>query len=86
MPTYGSRSIASGPGWLRRSGILIDGKTAYALEDNQGQLRYYLISAGPGLNLETFLNRPVDVTGNMVQRSDLSGGGYLSVEQLRLLR
>lgn len=86
VSAFGSRNVTSGPGWLRRTGVTIDGRTAYALEDNQGTLRYYLLSAGPGLNLETFVNRPVDVTGNMVQRTDMSGGGYVAVETLRLLR
>ncbi len=86
VPAFGGRGVTSGPGWLRRTGVTIDGRTAYALEDNQGTLRYYLLSAGPGLNLETFVNRPVDVSGNLVQRPDLSGGGYVSVETLRLLR
>ena len=77
--------MASGPGWLRRTSVLIDGKQAYVLEDNRGQPRYYLL-AQPGLNLETFVNRPVEVFGPLVQRSDVVGGGYLSVGKLHLLR
>ncbi|MFO0809651.1 MAG: hypothetical protein U0746_13585 [Gemmataceae bacterium] len=86
VPGINSRAIVSGPGWLRRTGVVIDGRTAYALEDNQGQLRYYVLSNGPGLNMELFVNGVVDLTGNLVQRSDLSGGGYLLVDKLHLLR
>src|SRR5262249_14058613 len=78
-------TVASGPGWLRRSGVQIDGKPVFVLEDNFGQPRYYLL-AQPGLNLESFVNRPVEVFGTMVQRIDLAGGGYLSVNRLHLLK
>jgi hypothetical protein len=84
-PIADGGTITSGPGWLRRSGVQIDGRTAFVLEDNRGQLRYYLL-AQPGLNLEMFVNRPVEVFGPMVQRSELAGGGYLSVNRLHLLR
>jgi hypothetical protein len=83
--TAAAGTVASGPGWLRRSGVQIDGRPAFVLENNGGQLRYYLL-AQPGLNLELFLNRPVEVFGPMVQRSELAGGGYVSVNRLHLLR
>jgi hypothetical protein len=78
-------SVASGPGWLRSSGIIIDGKRAYALEDYSRQVKYYLV-AQPGLNMEQFLNRNVEVFGNVSQRADVPGGGYMSVNLLHLLR
>jgi hypothetical protein len=84
-PPPAGGNVASGPGWLRRSGVQIDGKPVYVLEDNRGQARHYLL-AQPGLNLETFVNRTVEVFGAMVQRTDLAGGGYLSVNRLHLLR
>jgi hypothetical protein len=77
--------IGSGPGWLRRTSVTIDGKTAFVLEDNRAQPRYYVL-AQPGVNLEYYVNRPVEVFGALVQRSDLTGGGYLSVSRLQLLR
>jgi hypothetical protein len=80
-----SGSVTSGPGWLRRSGVQIDGRSAYVLEDDRGQPKYYLL-AQTGLNMEMFVNRPVEVFGPMVQRPDLSGGGYISVNRLHLLR
>jgi hypothetical protein len=78
-------SIASGPGWLRRTGILIDGQPAYVLEDNRGLPRYYLLAL-PGKSLEPFVNRSVDVTGPLVQKPDFAGGGYISVYRLMTLR
>ena len=77
-------AMASGPGWLRRTGVLIDGRPAYVLEDDRGQPRYYLL-AQSGLNLEYFANRYVEVFGTTVQRPDLSNG-YVSVNRLHLLR
>lgn len=80
-----STQVGSGPGWLRRTAVTIEGRTAYALEDNQGKLRYYLL-AQSGLDLQTFLNRPVEVFGPLIPRNDLVGGGYISVGRLHLLR
>lgn len=78
-------SFSTGPGWLRRTGILIDGKTAYVLEDNRGQVRYYLLPLA-GQTLESYVNRPVDVTGPFVPRSDFGGGGHISVNYVQQLR
>jgi hypothetical protein len=80
-------SIASGPGWLRRTGILIDGKPAFVLEDNRGQPKYYLLGQ-PGLNpdLDAFANRPIEVFGTVVPRTDLVAGSYLAVYRIQPLR
>lgn len=78
-------TVASGPGWLRRSGVMVENRPAYVLEDNVGRVRYYLVPQ-TGLSLEAFVNRPVEVFGPMVARADMAGGGYLSVGRLHLLR
>jgi hypothetical protein len=78
-------TVRSGPGWLRRSGVSIESRMAYVLEDDAGRVRYYLVPQ-TGLNLEAFVNRPVEVFGPMVARADMAGGGYLSVGRLHLLR
>jgi hypothetical protein len=83
--TPATGSISTGPGWLRRTGILIDGKTAYVLEDNRGQVRYYLLPLS-GQSLETYVNRAIDVTGPFVRRSDFGGGGYIAVNYVQQLR
>ena len=80
-------SISSGPGWLRRTGLLIDGQTAYVVEDNRGQRKYYVLGQqGLYPGLESYVNRPVEVYGPMVQRTDLAGGGYISVNRIQYLR
>jgi SH3-like domain-containing protein len=78
-------TVRSGPGWLRRSGVTIESRAAYALEDDAGRVRYYVVPQA-GLNIEAFVNRPVEVFGPMVARADMAGGGYLSVGRLHLLR
>jgi hypothetical protein len=79
--------ISSGPGWLRRTGLLIDGQTAYVVEDNRGQRKYYVLGQqGLYPGLESYVNRPVEVYGPMVQRADLAGGGYISVNRIQYLR
>ncbi len=84
-PTTVGGSISSGPGWLQRSSVFIDGKPAYVLVDNRGQPRYYLLAL-PGQSLEWYVNRPVEVTGPLVQRTDIVGGGYISVNRVQVLR
>ncbi|HEX4589694.1 MAG TPA: hypothetical protein VH120_07180, partial [Gemmataceae bacterium] len=80
-----SGSISSGPGWLRRTGIYLEGKPAYVLEDNRGQPRYYLLAA-PAQNLDSYVNRAVEVTGPLVRRTDFISGGYISVYRVAVLR
>lgn len=53
---------SSGPGRLRRAAFYLDNKPTYALETAQGQLRLY-VTAQPGLNLEPFVNRGVELSG-----------------------
>src|SRR5205814_3931930 len=78
-------SISSGAGWLRRTGVTVDGKAAFVLEDDRQQPRYYAL-AQPGLSFEPYVNKRVELFGTLVQRPDLAGGGYLSVSRLHLLR
>lgn len=84
-PVNTSPVVTSGPGWLRRTSFQIDGKPAYVLEDNAGQFRMY-VTPQPGLNMEPYINRCVQLFGPMVARADLAGGGQMSVGRLHLLR
>src|SRR5262249_48387928 len=52
---------SSGPGWLRRAPFWLDQKVTYVLESSQGMPRMY-ISPQPGLNLEPYVGRNVDVS------------------------
>jgi hypothetical protein len=83
--TLPAGSISSGPGRVQRTSALIDGKPAYVLVDNRGQPRYYLLPL-PGKSLEAFVGWAVDVTGPLVQRPDVVGGGYISVNTVQVLR
>jgi hypothetical protein len=80
-----SPHVASGPSWLRRSALVIEGRPAYALEDGQGKLRYYIV-AQAGLDLQLFVNRPVEVFGTFISRADLASSGYIVVGRVHLLR
>lgn len=58
------------PGILRSAAFFIEGKKAYALETQQGAPRLY-ITAQPGLNLEPFVNRTVNLYGTIVYHGEL---------------
>jgi SH3-like domain-containing protein len=75
----------SGPGYLRRVAFLIDNQTTYALEDDRGYPRLYVV-AQPGLNLEPFANRRVELFGPMVNRQDMTVRGFMSVKTVHVLR
>jgi hypothetical protein len=60
----------SGWGWLRRAPFFVDQKQAYALENSQGSLRLY-VTAQPGVNLDSYLNRTVNLYGKLNYRGDL---------------
>ena len=85
QPTMGNVVMTSGPGNLRRAAFQIDGHAAFVLEDYQGYVRVYAV-AQPGLNLEPFVNRRVELFGPMVQRPEFTGRGYMAVNRLHLLR
>ena len=75
----------SGPGVLRRVAFLIDNQPTFALEDARGYPRMYVV-AQPGLSLETFVNRRVELFGPMVNRQELTIHGYMSVKTVHVLR
>jgi len=77
--------MTSGPGTLRRSAFQIDGQPAFVLEDSRGYPRIYVV-AQPGLNLEPFVNRSVEMFGPITNRSELTNGGFMTVTKLHLLR
>jgi hypothetical protein len=61
----------SGAGSLRRAGRGVDGAaTTYVHETLRGTGRLY-VTAAPGIDLEPFLNRSVEVYGPVVYRGDL---------------
>jgi SH3-like domain-containing protein len=74
---------STGRGTLRRASIFIDQKPAYAFEFTPGQFWY--VTAQPGLNLDLYLNRPVDLTGTVIYRGDLKRN-YMVVHRVSLLQ
>ncbi|HEY8503776.1 MAG TPA: SH3 domain-containing protein [Gemmataceae bacterium] len=79
-----ARLRASGPGVLRRSGFYIDGRPAYVLEADQGGRLY--VTAQPGVNLEPYVHRRVELYGPVVYRGDIRGGNYMSVARVTWIR
>ena len=75
----------SGPGVLRRVAFMIDNQTTFALEDAKGYPRLYVV-AQPGLSMESFVNRRVELFGPMVNRQELTIHGYMTVKTVYLLR
>jgi uncharacterized protein YgiM (DUF1202 family) len=74
---------SSGPGWLRRTGHMVDYRPTYALESSQGELRLY-VTAQPGtnVNLEQYVNKPVTLYGPTWYRGDLKTN-YMTVSQVQ---
>lgn len=84
-PWASGTMYTSGPGYLRRVAFLIDNQPTFALEDDRGYPRLYVV-AQPGLTLEPFVNRKVNLFGTMNNRQDMTIHGYMSVKTLHLLR
>jgi len=70
----------SGWGWLRRAPFWVDNKPAYVLENSQGMPRLY-VTAQQGVNLDSYVNRSVNLYGKMVYRGDLRTN-YMAACQL----
>jgi hypothetical protein len=70
----------SGWGWLRRAPFWVDNKQAYVLENNQGMPRLY-VTAQQGVNLESSVNKTVNLYGKMAYRGDLRTN-YMTACQL----
>ncbi|VTS06517.1 hypothetical protein [Tuwongella immobilis] len=80
-----ARLQSSGEGLLRRCGFSIDGRAAYVLESYDARYRLY-VTAQPGVNLESYLNREVELIGSVSYRGDIRGGNFMSVSRVNLVR
>jgi len=76
---------SSGPGYLRRAGIRVDGQTTYALENSRGDLLLY-VTPEAGVNLETHINRRVELYGMIRNRGDVRGASHMYVGRVIELR
>jgi hypothetical protein len=70
----------SGAGFLRRSGRPVDYRPAYVLENSAGQVLSY-VTAAPGVDLDGYLNRNVDLFGRIGYRGDLRAN-YMIAERV----
>ena len=75
----------TGAGNLRRAGFFIGDKQAYAFEDANGQLLYY-VTAGRNVGLDAYVNRRVELTGNVEVRGDIRGGEYMTVTDVTAIK
>ncbi len=78
-------SRTTGAGNLRRAGFFIGEKQAYAFEDANGQLLYY-VTAGKNVGLDAYVNRRVELTGNVQVRGDIRGGEYMIVSDVTAIK
>jgi hypothetical protein len=69
VPTDTRGMPTSGPGRLRRAGRCIESQRTYVLEFERGGLLYVLPQ--PGLDLEAYVNRHVELFGPITYRGDL---------------
>jgi uncharacterized protein YgiM (DUF1202 family) len=72
----------SGPGYLRRSSFPVDYKPTYVLEASNGMPMIY-VTAQPGVNLEAFVNRGVDLYGPIVYRGELRCANYMTASYVK---
>lgn len=79
-PAPAAPTQMSGAGRLARAPFFVDGKQAYRLETNQGQVMLYA-TALPGLSLEPYVNRIVNLYGPIVYRGDVRTN-YMTVSQV----
>ena len=68
----------TGSGSLRTTTFTVDGRTAYALENNRKQVLYYAV-AGRGFDLAKFERRRVDLYGSVTYLEKLNGVGLVVV-------
>jgi hypothetical protein len=76
---------STGAGTLRRAGFSIDNKPTYALLARNGFVAFY-VTPEPGINLEQFVERLVDLQGIVEVRGDVRGGEYMRVSGVYVLR
>jgi hypothetical protein len=74
----------SGPGYLRRAPFWIDQKRTYVLESSNGAARMY-VTEQPGVNLDQYLGRVVDLWGTIMYRGDVKTY-HIQASQVRLMQ
>jgi hypothetical protein len=80
-PTAG-KEYSSGPGWLQVSGRSAEGKKTYVMVSDTGAPFYY-VTAQPGVNLELYLKRRVELFGQAIYNGDLRAN-YMRVSRVEM--
>lgn len=73
-----------GPGWLRKAGRMLEERPTYVLETTQGYPLIY-VHAAPGLNLDPFIGKRVNLAGPVYYRGDLRTW-YITVNSVTVPR
>jgi hypothetical protein len=77
-----SAAMSQRIGRLRRAPFHVDQKPAYALDDEKGEPVLY-VTAQPGVNLDAFLNKRVEIVGHEKYRPEMYHKNHMIVEQVR---
>jgi len=77
---------SSGAVRIRRSGLFVDNRVTYALENGKGELMYYAnVDPATDVNLETYVNgrNLIEVVGSVRNRGDVRGVPFMTVSSVR---
>ncbi|HBI44001.1 MAG TPA: hypothetical protein DDY78_14295 [Planctomycetales bacterium] len=80
-PTAGTE-YSSGPGWLQVSGRSAEGRKTYVMVSDKGVPFYYATNQ-PGVNLELYLKRRVELFGQAIYNGDLRAN-YMRVSRIEM--
>jgi hypothetical protein len=80
-PTAGTE-YSSGPGWLQASGRIAEGRKTYVMVSDKGVPFYYATNQ-PGVNLELYLKRRVELFGQAIYNGDLRAN-YMRVSRVEM--
>jgi hypothetical protein len=73
----------SGPGRLLRSAVRAENGNLYVLQLNNGELRYWYVTAAPGV-LEPYVNRNVNLYGTVIYHSSMRTY-FMTVSQVAVI-
>jgi hypothetical protein len=81
-PPASGTEYASGPGWLQASSRSAEGKKTYVMVSDRGAPFYY-VTGQPGVNLEPYLKRRVELFGQAIYSGDLRAN-YMRVARVEM--
>jgi hypothetical protein len=81
-PPAAGTEYSSGPGWLQTSARSAEGKKTYVMVSDRGAPFYY-VTALPGVNLEPYLRRRVELFGQAIYSGDLRAN-YMRVARIEM--